>query len=177
MKTRQNVSLKKYFIVMAFVALSSIFVNAQSLSRQSFWEQVSFGGTVGLSFGDGFFSGTLAPNAIYNVNDRLGLGLGINATYNRLKNKYKSVILGGSALGVYNPTESIQLSSEFEQLHVNRTFSDPQIQDSAYWVPALYVGAGYRANNFVLGVRYDLLYDDAKSIYANAWMPFVRFYF
>ncbi|WP_317197703.1 hypothetical protein [Neotamlana sargassicola] len=35
----------------------------------------------------------------------------------------------------------------------------------------------YRSNNVTLGVRYDMLYNNSKSIYANAWMPFIRVYF
>ncbi len=51
------------------------------------------------------------------------------------------------------------------------------LEDEQYWYPALFIGAGYRSQNFTMGIRYDILYDDAKSIYANAWMPFVRVYF
>jgi hypothetical protein len=46
-----------------------------------------------------------------------------------------------------------------------------------YWNTALYVGAGYRNGNVTLGARYNLLFDKDKSIYSDALMPFVRFYF
>ncbi|MFT5217580.1 MAG: hypothetical protein ACI83H_002720 [Glaciecola sp.] len=41
----------------------------------------------------------------------------------------------------------------------------------------LYLGAGYRTGNFTIGIRYDVLYDNEKSIFADPWMPFFRVYF
>jgi hypothetical protein len=91
---------------------------------------------------------------------------------------YKSTILGGSLIGLFNPINEIQLSAEFEELHVNRRYdSYLNLKDDTYWSPALFVGAGYRSGNVTLGIRYDLLFDKNKSIYADAWAPFVRFYF
>jgi long-subunit fatty acid transport protein len=152
-------------------------LNAQK-SPTDFWSHVRFGGGVGLSFGDGFFSGTLAPSAIYQFNPQIALGLGLNGTYNTQKDLYKSTILGGSLIGLFNPINEIQLSAEFEELHVNRRYdSYLNLKDDTYWSPALFVGAGYRSGNVTLGIRYDLLFDKNKSIYADAWAPFVRFYF
>lgn len=144
----------------------------------SFWDHVRFGGGVGLSFGDGFFSGTLAPSAIYDVNDQLSMGVGLNGTYNSLKNTYNSTIIGGSLLTLFNVIPEIQLSAEFEELNVTRNFeSDLNIEDQNYWYPALFLGGGYRTQNITIGIRYDVLYDEAKSVYANAWAPFFRVYF
>lgn len=144
----------------------------------SFWDQVRFGGGVGLSFGDGFFSGTIAPNAIYELDKNIALGLGLNATLNKQKNFYKSTILGGSLIGLFNVINELQLSAEFEELNVNRTYSaNVNLPNENYWVPALFIGAGYRSGNVTFGLRYDILYNSDKSIYTNAWAPFVRFYF
>ena len=41
----------------------------------------------------------------------------------------------------------------------------------------LFIGAGYRSGNVTFGIRYDVLYDEKKSIYADAWVPFVRVFF
>jgi long-subunit fatty acid transport protein len=143
-----------------------------------FWDHVRFGGGIGVSFGDGFFSGTLAPSAIYDVNEQFSLGVGLNGTYNSLKNTYNSTIIGASVLGLYNVIPEIQLSAEFEELNVTHNFeSDLNIEDQNYWYPALFVGAGFRSQNITVGVRYDVLYDEEKSVYANAWAPFFRVYF
>ncbi|CAH8281304.1 hypothetical protein EV196_101385 [Mariniflexile fucanivorans] len=163
------------FFAINFSYLNTL--NAQE-NKSDFWNQVRFGGGIGLSFGDNFFSATLAPSAIYEFNNQVALGFGLNGTYNKQKDFYKSTILGGSLIGLFNPVDQIQLSAEFEELHVNRRFDNNlNLENDTYWSPALYVGAGYRNGHVTFGVRYDLLYDENKSIYANAWAPFVRFYF
>ncbi len=159
-----------------------IFLFCQNISAQEqkaqFWDHVRFGGGIGLSFGDGFFSGTLAPSAIYELNDQFSMGVGLNGTYNTLKNTYSSTIIGGSVLTLFNVIQEIQLSAEFEELNVSREYdSSLGIEDDNYWYPALFVGAGFRQGNFTIGIRYDVLYDEGKSIYADAYMPFVRVYF
>ena len=176
--------MSKFSLISKKTALffAIIFIGLNTLSAQqnksTFWNQVRFGGGIGLSFGDGFFSGTLAPSAIYEFNNQVALGLGLNGTYNSQKDFYKSTILGGSIISLFNPADVIQLSAEFEELHVNRKYeSYYNLPNDTYWSPALFVGAGYRSGNVTLGIRYDLLYDKDKSIYANAWAPFLRFYF
>lgn len=165
------------FAVFAILATISFSQNPSSKSN-NFWEHVRFGGGIGLSFGDGFFSGTLAPSAIYQFNDYFALGVGLNGTYNSQKNFYKSTIFGGSTLALFNPIQEIQISTEFEKLNVSRKWEDNlAIEDQNYWYPALFVGAGYRAQNVTVGIRYDVLYDSDKSIYADPWMPFIRVYF
>ncbi|SDE53157.1 alpha-ketoglutarate decarboxylase [Ulvibacter litoralis] len=174
--------LKRPFAFFLFTLFLSSFamqaqVNAQD-NTDTFWSHVRFGGGLGLSFGDGFFSGTIAPSAIYQFDDQFALGVGANFTYNEQKNRYNTTILGGSVLGLYNVIPQLQLSLEFEQLNVSRKFEEfLNIADDTYWYPALFVGAGYRIQNFSAGIRYDVLYDETDSIYANAWAPFVRVYF
>ncbi|WP_372757255.1 alpha-ketoglutarate decarboxylase [Mariniflexile sp.] len=176
--------MKTFFLITKFsIVFFAIFISSHSnlnaqQSNSEFWKNVRFGGAIGLSFGEGFFSGTLAPNAIYEFNDYVGLGVGLNGTYNRQKDFYKSTILGGSLIGLFSPINEIQLSLEFEELHVNRRFdSRLNLENDTYWSPALFVGAGYRSGNVTFGLRYDLIYNETKSVYANAWTPFVRFYF
>jgi hypothetical protein len=164
-----------------FLATVFLLISLSSKAQQepsSFWSQVRFGGGIGLSFGDGFFSGTLAPSAVYEFNDRFALGVGLNGTYNSLKSRYNSTIVGGSVLGLYNVIPEIQISAEFEELNVSRNYEDfLGIEDENYWYPALFLGIGYRTQHVTIGIRYDVLYDEDDSIYANAWMPFVRVYF
>lgn len=168
--------LNKKMIVI-FLLMASLAFSQQKITSD-FWKNVRFGGGIGLSFGDGFFSGTLAPSAIYEFNNYFGLGLGLNGTINNQKNVYKSTILGGSLIGLFNPINELQLSAEFEQLNVNRKYdTNLNLSKDNYWSPALFIGAGYRNGNVTFGIRYDILYDIEKSIYADPWAPFVRFYF
>lgn len=171
--------LQKLMILLLFFTTTTS-LKAQDQSS-TFWSNVRIGGGLGLSFGDGFFSGTLAPSAIYDFNEQFSLGVGLNATYNKQKNFYESTILGGSVIGLYNVIPQLQLSAEFEELNVNRKY-DPGVvfitqPETNYWYPALFLGAGFRQQHFTIGLRYDVLYDDAKSVYASAFIPFVRVYF
>lgn len=170
-----TISLKTIVLTLSLLlAFNSSF--AQDDDKNEFWEHVRFGGGIGLSTGNNIFSATLAPSAIYDFNKQFSLGLGLSGSYLSSKNNFKSTILGGSVIGLYNPIKDIQISGEFEQNHVKRNFDNSMFDDN-YWIPSFFVGAGYRTQNVTFGIRYDLLYDENKSIYANAWAPFVRVYF
>jgi len=152
--------------------------NTINSNSNEFWNHVRFGGGIGLSFGDGFFSGTLAPSAVYQINPIAALGVGLSGTYNTSRDFYKSAILGGSLIGLINPIREVQLSAEFEELNVSRNWdSRTGLEDENYWYPALFLGVGYSNGPVTLGIRYDVLYDDYKSIYSDPWVPFVRVYF
>lgn len=172
--------MKYRMVFVLIVCFSTFFISGIKAQDEGFkfWDHVRFGGGLGLSFGDGFFSGTIAPSAIYEFNDQFALGVGLNGTYNTLKNTYKSTIIGGSVIGLYNIIPELQFSAEFEELNVSRKYDSAfAIANENYWYPALFLGLGYRNQNFTMGIRYDVLYDSARSIYADSWMPFVRVYF
>jgi hypothetical protein len=171
-------SIYEKVIVLIIIVLFSSQLSYTQEAKSDFWNHVRFGGGLGLNFANGFFSATIAPSAIYEIDQNVAVGLGLNATFNNQKNAYKSTILGGSLIGLFNPVPSIQISTEFEQLNVNRRYENNlNIPEDNYWIPALYFGVGYRSGNVTFGVRYDVLYDNEKSIYADPWAPFVRFYF
>lgn len=166
---------KSLFLLITFCFIH--FSNAQSKTN-NLWNDVHFGGSFGLNFSDDFFSATIAPSAIYEFDNTLALGFGLNATFNNQKSIYKSTILGGSIIGLINVVNKIQVSAEFEQLNVNRRYSvNLNIENDNYWIPALFMGVGYRNGNVTFGVRYDVLYNNEKSIYIDPWAPFVRLYF
>jgi len=145
--------------------------------KSSFWQNVLFGGNVGLSFGSNFFSGSLSPSAIYRFNEKFSTGTSLIFSYNKEKYIYESYIVGASILGLFNPIPQIQISAEFEQLSINRSFDNPIYLDENYWYPGLYLGAGFNTGPVTMGIRFDVLYDSERSIYANAYNPFVRVYF
>jgi hypothetical protein len=151
-----------------------------SFSRSNdFWSNVQFGGGLGLNFGNGFFSGAVAPNALYRLSPYVATGVGLNFQYSSQRDVFTSTVLGASVIGLFNPAREIQISTEFEQLHVNRNFDENFVDnlDDRYWYPALFLGLGYTNGNVTFGIRYDILYDRNKSIQNEAWMPFVRFWF
>ncbi|MGC6432074.1 MAG: alpha-ketoglutarate decarboxylase [Jejuia sp.] len=147
-------------------------------TQNEFWKNVRYGGGLGLNFGNGFFTATIAPSAIYQFNNNAALGLGLNATFNNQKDVYKTTVLGGSIIGLYNVIPEIQLSGEFEQLNVSRRYDiKVDAPDDNYWSPALFLGAGFRNGNIIFGMRYNVLHDNERSIYIDPWVPFVRFFF
>jgi len=177
-----NFFIKRIIILLMFLCFNIKSVKAQEKigkQKSEFWQHVRFGGGIGLSFGSGFFSGSLAPSGIYQFNEQFAFGVGLNVSYNSQKNIYTSTILGGSLITLYSPIPQIQLSGEFEQLHVSRNFDEDYVSDldTNYWSPAFFLGAGYRAQNVTIGMRYDLLYSRTNSVYAQSWVPFVRVYF
>jgi hypothetical protein len=102
-------------------------------------------------------------------------GIGLNTTYSSFNNN-DIFVYGGSLMGIARPLDDLQFSAEFEQLRVNRSFNDGALEEN-YWYPALFLGIGYSNGPVTFGIRYDVLYDEDKSIYANAYMPFVRVLF
>ncbi len=174
----KNCSSKK-FICTVFLGLicSTGFLQAQSNTNE-FWNKVRYGGGLGLGFGSNSFNIAVAPSAIYQANDYFATGIGLSFNYYKFGDA-KFTAYGGSLLNLFNPVRPIQLSAELEQLRVNRTiesFDGSQIEDD-YWSPALFFGLGYSNRNVTFGIRYDVLHDTQKSIYADPWMPFVRVYF
>jgi len=162
-----------------FLGHHSVFSQDKNIEKSNdFWNNVRFGGGFGLNFGSGFFTATIAPSAIYEFNSTFSFGLGLNGTFNSQKNVYKTTVLGGSLIGLANITSGIQVSVEYEQLNLNRKYNvNLNTENDNYWVPAFLIGAGYRNGNVTFGIRYDVLYDEDKSISLDPWMPFVRFYF
>ena len=168
---------KKILFILLFT-LKIIYSFAQNSSNNTdFWNNVRFGGGIGLGFSNNSFNGSISPSAIYQFNDQIAVGTSLNFNYAKF-NDDKFLAYGGSVLSLFNPIPQLQLSTEFEQLRINRTLytTTVNIEDN-YWLPAFFVGLGYSTQNVTLGLRYDLLYNNSKSIYGNALMPFVRVYF
>jgi len=164
--------LKLVFLFIGFTVMGQ-----SSRMNNDFWSHVYFGGGIGLGFTNGGFNGSISPSAIYRFNDQFATGASLNFNYAKY-NEDKLLAYGGSILSLFDPVPFLQLSVELEQLHINRTLAlvGATIEDN-YWSPALFLGIGYRNQNITFGLRYDILYDNDKSIYANALMPFVRIYF
>jgi len=166
--------VKKITLAFIFsIVCSFSFAQDPPPSKSKFWDRVRFGGGVGLNFNGAGFNGSLSPTAYYQVSKSFSAGVGLSGIYSKVGDS-KLTAYGGSLATLYNPIPSIQLSGELEQLSVTRSLGE--LKDRS-WVPALFIGAGYRTRFATVGIRYDVLYDDEKSIYLNPWAPFVRFYF
>ena len=176
--------LRKYLIFTFFSLFFSIILNAQEntelideKTKNKFWEKVRFGGGIGLSFGNDYTNIAIAPSGIYQFNQQFAGGIGLNVNYSSRKNYFYATVIGASLIGLFKPINEIQLSAELEQNNVN--FNDKIVSESTnYWYPSLFLGAGYAIGNFgAIGARYDVLYNNRKSVYGSAFSPFVRVFF
>ena len=132
-----------------------------------------------MGFNQNFFSITLAPNAIYQFNQTWGIGISTGYTYASEKDLYKSSIINYGIIGLSRPINRLELSTQLENYHVSQKFDQDQInlQNINYQYPALFIGAGYISNNVTIGAKYDILYDEEKSIFPSPIIPFVRIMF
>lgn len=182
MKSSFLTSVSKSFFLLVFLGFSvSDYAQEKPMPKAktgAFWENVQFGGGLGVGVGNGYTNITVAPSAIYNFNDYVALGAGIQYSYLKQKNYYSSNVYGGSLIGLFNPVEVVQLSLEVEQTNVNNNYFDlgGDLKRS-FWNTGLYLGAGYRQENVVIGGRINVLFDKDKDIYGSAFMPFVRVFF
>lgn len=164
------------FVLFFFNDVQSQQTNTSAAVDQQFWDKVQFGGGIGLGFGAGFTDISLAPSAIYTINEYGSLGVGLHYKYLKQQNSFASHLYGGSAIGLLNPLPEIQLSAELEQLRVNINTTGVNNTNQSFWNTALFIGAGYRSGFATMGVRYNVL-EDVNNIYGSRFMPFVRFYF
>lgn len=154
------------------------FSQSAPYAESNFWDKVQFGGGLGLGFGSGFFNATISPTAVYRINNAFSTGAGLNFTYASEKNFYESYVVGASLLALFNPIREIQLSSEFQQSFVSRNYdSRTFFRDEDYWVSALFLGIGFNTGNVTVGIQYDVLFDRERSVFGEAWYPFVRVFF
>jgi len=143
--------------------------------KDAFWDRVRWGGGAGLSIGNEFTNINLAPSAIYEINEFVAVGAGLQGSFLKQKIFFESYIYGASLIGLVNPTEFLQFSAELEQLrvHVDYVAFEPE----KFWNTALFLGAGYRSENVTIGIRYNVLHKNQTGFYNDPWIPFLRIYF
>ncbi|WP_151672465.1 hypothetical protein [Patiriisocius marinus] len=182
-----KIVVKKLMLsIILLMPLVTLFAQEEEKDKSEFWNKVSIGGGLGLNVGNGIFSASVSPSAVYNFNEYFSAGPGLHYSYQSGRN-FNTSLYGASLIGLANPLPQLQLSAEIEQLkyNINR---DVQIQNtdgsistveatSDGWNTALFIGAGYRVGPASIGVRYNVLFQEDDDIYATAFAPFVRVYF
>lgn len=160
--------MKKLFTILFFAVTATVF------SQDSFWDNVRFGGGLGLNFGN-TTTVAISPSAVYDFENGFSLGTGLSYTYSERGANNNANVYGASIISMYNiPVVNLQLSGEFEQLLVNRKINNTK---TSYGVPAMYLGLAYRTRFASFGFRYDVLHDETKSIYSSPISPIVRIFF
>lgn len=163
--------MKKIFI--ALFLLTTGYSFSQIEDTPKFMDKVQFGGGLGLSFGNNYTTVSISPSAVYNFNQYVAAGPGLSYLYAK-NGDLKSNVFGAGLITLINPVENLQLSAEFEHLFITQKLG---FEKSSFDYPALYVGGAYRVGNFSAGLRFDVLYNEDKTIYSSAFSPIVRFYF
>lgn len=180
MKKNALHNLTKRLTFVFFIALSLQMIAQEkpnTENKSDFWSDVQFGGGIGLALGSGYSNISISPTAIYNVNQYVSVGVGLQYSFLKQSDFYSSHMYGGSVIALFNPIEEIQLSTELEQLRVNVDLEGSNSNSADFWNTGLFVGAGYRMDNITIGVRYNVLFNNDKNVYADALMPFVRVFF
>lgn len=167
----------KIFLFLLFISLNS---TAQVVTDSLKPKENKF--KFGCGFGLNFVGGTsisLAPNVTYKISDKISAGVGLQGSYNAIKNLQNTTTFGANVLGFYNPIKNIQTSLEFAQLRVRtKTEINSIATTKSFWDSALFVGCGYTiANKISIGAKYNLLYKADESVYTSAIIPFVNIVF
>lgn len=163
---------KTLFISILFVL--SLQANAQKSSKK-----IGLYGGFGLNFGTGYTYISLQPGLIYHVSNKFKLGGGVQYTYLKSNKSYYGVnykyhIYGFNTMVMYYPIKELEVSAEYENLYVKQNFNNVT---NNFWSPALFGALGYHYGPVVAGFKYNFLYDPKKSVYQDAFTPFVRIYF
>ena len=136
-------------------------------------------GGFGLSLGTGYTYISLQPGVIYHLSKKFKLGAGVQYTYLKSNKSYFGVnykynIYGYNGMVLYYPLKELEMSVEYENLYVEQNFNNVS---NNFWSPALFGALGYHYGPVVAGFKYNFLYDPKKSVYQDAFIPFVRVYF
>ena len=169
-----------------FFGLASQFSFAQNPPRpdappreqRDFWDKIYIGGNLGLQFGT-YTVVDLEPQIGYRITDRLTSGIGITYIYSKYTDPtynytFKTNIYGGSLFTRFLVYESLFAQVEYEQLSLE-AFDYFQQKATRIWVPAFFVGGGYRQqigerSSFQFLILYDII-QDRNSPFIN---PVIR---
>ena len=158
---------KILFFIFLYFSLASF-----PQQRNNFWENVQFG--VGFSAGLGNQTTIgISPSAIYDFDNGFALGAGLNYLYSEI-NDFTTQVYGANIISLYQTKFGIQLSGEFDYNFAKQQDLFGSVNTN---FPALHLGIAYNQGRFAVGIRYDVLFDENKSIFASPISPVVRFYF
>lgn len=167
--------MMRKLILLPIVFICFSLYSQQMDNGSTFWENVRWGGTAGANFSNTFTTLSVSPQAVYPLNKYFSTGVGPQYSYFERKNRFTSHLYGGSLVNFFHPVPNLQISAELEQLRVNNRFFDGAQDD--FWNTALFLGLGYRQGNIIVGIRYNVLFDENRNVYPEAWLPFVRVFF
>jgi len=136
----------------------------------------------GVGFGLNFVGGTninLSPNLMYSLSDKVAIGAGIQGSYSAIKDLQNTTTFGGNLLFQFNPSKRILTLLEYVGLNVTtKTETLTEESKDTYWDSALFIGAGINiTEKIAVGAKYNMLYNEDKSVYTSPILPFVNISF
>lgn len=150
----------------------------ENINKPDFWENVRFGGNLGLQFGNPTYV-LLSPSIAYIppaeiLDEKLMLGLGVTYIYSKVKYadvQYVSNIYGGRVFARYLVTDNLFAYTEYESLNAPNYLND---NSQRTWVNSFFVGGGYLQNiggrgGFSVTVLYNLAWTPNNLIYSSPW--------
>ena len=164
------------YLLLSFVSLAQESGNIllpQNQKRNNPFENFTFGGNIGASFGNDLWGISLSPRIGYKLTDDLELAFLVN--YNYQKGKYTQYnFLGlGPSLNYYF-MRSAYLQTSYQHYFINQKFNG----DESYHKEedALYIGGGYMqslggSTYMRIGFTYNVLYKKDKSIFSSGFSP------
>ena len=77
-------TFKYGFLILILSLFFSLYSSAQGLNGKSdFWNNVRFGGGLGLGFGNNTFNLAVSPTALYEASNSFATGVGLNLNYSK----------------------------------------------------------------------------------------------
>ena len=147
-------------------------LNGIAQQKSSFWENVRYGGGFSANFGNQTTI-NISPSAVYDFKKGFSLGAGLNYSYTEIGTLTTNVY-GTSLISLYQTNLGFLLSGEFDYNFANQKSHSGAITTN---FPALHLGIAYNQGRFAFGVRYDVLYNENKTVFASPFSPILRFYF
>jgi len=178
--------MKRYvaaFVLPLLLALPAVGQQPDSTAKEAPAEQpaqrnVFFGGTIGLSFGN-YFRVSVQPLVGYNFSPKFSGGVKLGYEYIK-DSRYDPTVTwnnyGASVFGRFRFIPQAYLHAEFAYANYGRKTAN--FESERFWVPFLYLGAGYykpltRSTALFVEVLFDVL-QDSNSPY-DAWQPMISF--
>ena len=169
--------MKSFFI--KILIIGTLLFSTQVFGQKNKVKKIGFYGGFGLSLSTGYTYISLQPGIIYHVDPKFKMGTGVQYTYLKSNKSYYGVnysynIYGFNVMSMYYPTKEVEILAEFEDLYVNQNYNEV---NNKFWSPALFGGLGYRYGPVVAGFKFNFLFDRQKSVYQDAFIPYIRVYF
>ena len=184
---RIKILIGLFFVLLTNDIFSQEFITEDEATgntdKPSFWDNVYFGGDLGMSFGSYTYV-NIAPEAGYIITDRLSAGVGIIYQYynlNSVVNPYKTSVYGGKVFARFFVFDNVFLYSVTEIVSLETRYFDYTGQfekQNRFLMASPLVGAGYfQRFSDKGGVGLMLLFNlnqSRNSPYYNYPMPIIR---